>query len=41
MRVEVTRDGKTVSAEEKLSLVGGEARAMEFNLDSPKLVALK
>jgi uncharacterized protein (TIGR03000 family) len=43
VRVEVTRDGQVVSHEQKLTLVGGEAQELEFDLDAPapKLASAK
>ena len=41
VRVEAMRDGQLVSHEEKLTLIGGEDRSLEVNLDAPKLASAK
>ncbi|HWA97831.1 MAG TPA: TIGR03000 domain-containing protein, partial [Pirellulales bacterium] len=37
VRIEIERDGKTISKEEKLTLVGGQARDLSVDLDAPQL----
>lgn len=38
VRVVVTRDGKTVSKEESVSLKAGDSREIEFNFDAPQSI---